>query len=120
MGAESNAEQLFRRLDQLKAEKGTLGIQARHFIQVAQSLKDPLNWRIGGESVIGYGNNVADVNLPDVLDLADRVQRVQREHHDLTVNASVHLEGTAKKFFLQELEGMRRRFIGEEEEAQVA
>ena len=86
MGAESNAEQLFRRLDQLKAEKGTLGIQATHFIQVAQSLKDPLNWRIGGESVIGYGNNVADVNLPDVLDLAD----------------------------------MRRRFIGEEEEAQVA
>ncbi len=32
MGAESNVEQLFRRLDQLKAEKGTLGIQATHFM----------------------------------------------------------------------------------------
>ena len=110
MTIDTSAEQLFKRLDQLKQEILALRNESSHFTRIAQSLRNPLSWRIGGESVVGFGNNVADINLPDIRDLSDRVKVVHREHHDLTVNASVHLEGTAKKFYLQELDEVRNGY----------
>ena len=107
MTTDTTVEQLFKRLDQLKEKVEALYHQASPFVQIAQALRDPLNNRIGEQGVIGYGRFMVDVNLPDIDDLSEQVKSLQQEHHDLKVSASVLLDGTAKEYFLQQLDDMR-------------
>ena len=108
MSTENTVDQAFQRLDDLKREIEALARESLKFEQVAVALKDPLNWRLGGESILGYGDRSAEIDLPDVRALAQRQLDVKREHHDLLFNTSRGIEGSAKEFFATELGSMKR------------
>jgi len=100
---------VLQRLDVLKSEIASLSRESESFSKVAAALKNPLEWRLGNEAVVGYGTSTAQIFEPDVSALGQRVLKVQKEHNDLVINGSRQLEGSLREFFISELNQLDSR-----------
>lgn len=67
-----------------------------------------MDWRMGNEAIPGYGQNMADPNVPNLVDLGRRILAAQREHSLLLLNGKQNLNKAQQDTPQQKLDKMRR------------
>ena len=108
MAEQPSSDEIFRRLEQLKANIEALRSEGEKYRMIASVLAAPLNGHLGSHKA-GYDQKYADPNVTDTKTLSERILSIHGEHFDLHMNQARHLTGLQREAFMKELEDLRRQ-----------